>query len=235
LHRGSTRSRDHHRGMRPRQTLEQGAQGGHEISSQHLAQSSEAAEFCKEQEGLIEFRMTDHDNIRVCVLLDGSECEEWAYFRNACAAGETRDEWGPDSNVHRYHNRVTGFVFEYPAQWTLDEEPHRVILSENDLTVFIEYRVRSEDVREFGMGPGSAGDWVPLGHIPFMHADIELLALSYEDKIKAVVYRAPGGIIRKGLEFAFTVVDFSADYDAIDVSTETINAISEIIKNLRFE
>ncbi|MCB2224537.1 MAG: DUF333 domain-containing protein [Actinobacteria bacterium] len=47
-----------------------------------------ASVFCIEQGGALDLR-TDEDGgqVGVCVFDDGSECEEWAYFRGECTPG----------------------------------------------------------------------------------------------------------------------------------------------------
>ena len=48
-----------------------------------------ASEYCVEQGGEVDIR-TDADGGQVgyCQFDDGSECEEWAFFRNDCRKGE---------------------------------------------------------------------------------------------------------------------------------------------------
>jgi heat shock protein HslJ/putative hemolysin len=50
-----------------------------------------ASVYCAAQGGVLEIR-TDADGGQagVCVFPDGSECEEWAYFRGECAPGDTQ-------------------------------------------------------------------------------------------------------------------------------------------------
>lgn len=44
-----------------------------------------ASEYCIEQGGRLEFRADeDGGELGFCVFADGSECEEWAYFRGEC-------------------------------------------------------------------------------------------------------------------------------------------------------
>jgi putative hemolysin len=51
-----------------------------------------ASEYCVEQGGRVEIR-TDADGGEqgFCVFSDGSECEEWAYFRGECEPDGTGD------------------------------------------------------------------------------------------------------------------------------------------------
>ena len=46
-----------------------------------------ASVYCEEQGGRLELRSDDSGTYGVCTFDDGSECEEWAYFRGECAPG----------------------------------------------------------------------------------------------------------------------------------------------------
>jgi putative hemolysin len=47
-----------------------------------------ASAFCEEQGGRLEIRQDASGNqAGICVFSDGSECDEWAYFRNECRPG----------------------------------------------------------------------------------------------------------------------------------------------------
>ncbi len=48
-----------------------------------------ASVFCEEHGGKQEFRQDAEGGVMgVCIFSDGSECEEWAYFRGECAPGD---------------------------------------------------------------------------------------------------------------------------------------------------
>ena len=46
-----------------------------------------ASVYCEEQGGTVEIREGGDGQYGVCVFPDGSECEEWAFFRGECQAG----------------------------------------------------------------------------------------------------------------------------------------------------
>jgi len=52
-----------------------------------------ASVYCEEQGGTVDIR-TDADGNQsgVCVFADGSECDEWAFFRGECQPGESLGE-----------------------------------------------------------------------------------------------------------------------------------------------
>ena len=54
-----------------------------------------ASVYCEEHDGRLEMR-TDADGGQygVCVFEDGSECEEWAFYRGECEAGSAAGESG---------------------------------------------------------------------------------------------------------------------------------------------
>lgn len=48
-----------------------------------------ASVYCEDQGGTLEIRTgADGGEYGVCLFDDGSECEEWAYYRGECAPGE---------------------------------------------------------------------------------------------------------------------------------------------------
>jgi putative hemolysin len=52
-----------------------------------------ASEFCEANGGRLEIRIAaDGSQTGVCMFADGSECEEWAYFRAECAPGNAPGE-----------------------------------------------------------------------------------------------------------------------------------------------
>ncbi len=49
-----------------------------------------ASLFCINQRGELEIRTAeDGSQTGYCLFEDGSECEEWSFFRGSCAVGET--------------------------------------------------------------------------------------------------------------------------------------------------
>ena len=56
--------------------------------SQPIGMANPASVYCKEHGGTIEIREFTAGQAGFCKFDDGSECDEWAYFRNECAPGE---------------------------------------------------------------------------------------------------------------------------------------------------
>ncbi len=62
-----------------------------------------ASVYCEEQGGTLEIRTAaDGGQVGICIFADGSECEEWAFFRGECAPGgeEPTVEIVPDVVFH---------------------------------------------------------------------------------------------------------------------------------------
>lgn len=72
-----------------------------ENQGDQIGLANPASVYCQEQGGQLEMRENDAGTYGMCIFPDGSECEEWAYFRGECSpAGETEDiPEGPQPNV----------------------------------------------------------------------------------------------------------------------------------------
>jgi hypothetical protein len=82
-----------------------------------------ASVFCEEKGGRIDIRTQESgDQTGYCVFQDGSECDEWAYFRGECKpASEAGDQsTAPmESGWKVYQNAEAGYSFNYPAEATI--------------------------------------------------------------------------------------------------------------------
>ncbi len=47
-----------------------------------------ASVFCGENGGKTSIRIENYGNVGFCLFNDGTECEEWAYFRGECQPGQ---------------------------------------------------------------------------------------------------------------------------------------------------
>ena len=80
-----------------------------------------ASVYCEEQGYKLEIRTADDGSQSgVCIFPDGSECDEWAYFRGECGptTSDIPDEPSEyDSYGWRiYTNELLGYSFHYPAE-----------------------------------------------------------------------------------------------------------------------
>jgi putative hemolysin len=89
-----------------------------------------ASVYCEQQGYMLEIRTAeDGSQSGVCVFPDGSECDEWAYFRGECKPASMETPTGSseyDSNGWNiYMNDALGYSFHYPAeaQVTTNDEP----------------------------------------------------------------------------------------------------------------
>lgn len=48
-----------------------------------------ATEFCLQNGGLVDMRQSEAGEYGVCIFQDGSECDEWAFFRGECYPGQS--------------------------------------------------------------------------------------------------------------------------------------------------
>ena len=83
-----------------------------------------ASAFCEQQGYRLEIRTApDGSQVGVCIFPDGSECDEWAFYRGECAPTGSPEY---DSNGWKiYTNDTLGYSFHYPpeAQMTTNDEP----------------------------------------------------------------------------------------------------------------
>jgi putative hemolysin len=73
-----------------------------------------ASAYCEEQGGTVEMRLDDTGGTYgVCVFSDGSECEEWTYFRGECApeSGATMTIDEALASTEEGPITVTGYLF----------------------------------------------------------------------------------------------------------------------------
>jgi len=85
---------------------------------------------CEQQGYTLEIRTaSDGSQSGVCVFPDGSECDEWAYFRGECKPAAAENPTGTsdvDSEGWKtYTNEALGYSFHYPAegQMIINDEP----------------------------------------------------------------------------------------------------------------
>jgi putative hemolysin len=92
-----------------------------------------ASVYCEQNGGTLEIRPdTAGNQSGVCLFPDGSECDEWAYFRGECAPAHSTPEPTVDTanGWKVYRNEVMGFSFQYPADAA-------IMLDDNGYTVYV--------------------------------------------------------------------------------------------------
>jgi putative hemolysin len=132
-----------------------------------------ASVYCEQYGGRLEIR-TDETGAQsgICIFADGSECEEWAYFRGECAPAsalqDTPTPAPPSSETPTaelaasgwkiYRDAITGLYFEYPPDATLEAmngnpQTLSIIGSDSWPTFYISFSSDREDFR-----PGAGTD-----------------------------------------------------------------------------
>ena len=87
-----------------------------------------ASVYCEQQGYKVEVRTaSDGSQSGVCIFPDGSECDEWAFFRGECKAPASSS--GTDLGWQTYNNETFGYSFSYPtgAQIITNDEPLKSI------------------------------------------------------------------------------------------------------------
>lgn len=88
-----------------------------------------ASVFCEENGGKLEFRQdASGGTVGICVFADGSECEEWAYFRGECQPqSAVTSEPMPTATAELgsdgwkiYRNEALGYLLHYPPDATIE-------------------------------------------------------------------------------------------------------------------
>ena len=79
-----------------------------------------ASVFCEQQGNKLEIRTaSDGSQSGVCIFPDGSECDEWAFFRGECNPASSVTPSGSSGNDSDgwviYTNDALGYSFHYPA------------------------------------------------------------------------------------------------------------------------
>jgi putative hemolysin len=105
-----------------------------------LGMPNPASVHCEENGGRVEAREGAGGSAGVCVFADGSECDEWAFFRGECGPAGTPgampplDGQGPSPEAALapdgcllYQDAALGYSFHYPADATIEwaDEPLR--------------------------------------------------------------------------------------------------------------
>ena len=62
---------------------------GEDIDDEPAGIPNPASQYCEEQGGRVDLRTNEDGSVTgYCIFEDGSECEEWAFFRGECQPGE---------------------------------------------------------------------------------------------------------------------------------------------------
>jgi putative hemolysin len=88
-------------------------------ATQGASMPNPASVFCEQQGYSVAIRTaSDGSQSGVCIFPDGSECDEWAFFRGECkapAVAPTAPTQDPSQGWQTYTNDTLGYSFIYPA------------------------------------------------------------------------------------------------------------------------
>ena len=152
-----------------------------------------ASVYCEQNGGTLDLRTDASGSVTgVCVFPDGSECDEWAYFRGECkpeglSTSQPAETTPTEIPTPRpidpadyqgwwtYTNAAYGFSLQLPPDWTVDEtttgDPlmngHMLMLSSpqgagEGLQIRITFRHTGEDFPLWPTGVGS-GEFIEQG------------------------------------------------------------------------
>jgi uncharacterized protein len=188
-----------------------------------------AAVFCEEKGGKLETRKDELGNeAGYCLFPDGSECEDWAYYRGECEPGsQTEANDSPTGiptpmaiNAEDYQGWWTythpsyGFSIKLPKDWEVEEttknDPllggHMLNLYSDGLNIRMTFRQIGEDVLLWPTGVGE-GEFVEGGTLEIAGQPAKRIYFACPNgEINAIWYQgneASPNIQRGDLELAF--------------------------------
>jgi putative hemolysin len=97
-----------------------------------------ASAYCEENGGTLDIRTDEATGgqVGLCLFKDGSQCEEWAFFRGECLVGGIYPvEEIAEDGWKVYHNDALGYQFHFPTDAILisQEDPNQTITIQGPL------------------------------------------------------------------------------------------------------
>jgi putative hemolysin len=192
-----------------------------------------ASVYCEEQGNRLEIRTAaDGSQSGACIFSDGSECDEWAYYRKECGlAGQGESTPVPTfiptappidpaetQGWWTYTHAVYNFSILLPEDWVVDDttafDPlmngHLLMLRPEKevekLSIRMTFRRVGEDARLWPTGVGQ-GEFIPQGMLDVAGQPAQrVLLMCPGGEVTAIWYHQAEGqpnITRGDLEFAF--------------------------------
>jgi hypothetical protein len=140
----------------------------------------------------------------------------------------------PTPVAQSYVNDEYGFTFSYPETWTLTEEPHRIALNHDTLSLTIAYGWTSNPgFSPMGGRTGMpAGDLLYSDKIMFLGQTVPVHALAYERKDKMLLYGDSGLVKAGNLAFSIWLEDLDAANDeALDIPGSIKDGANAILES----
>ena len=194
-----------------------------------IGMANPASVFCEEQGGTVEMR-TDASGGQygVCLFDDGSECDEWAYFRGECEPGSAEAVPSPEL-APSYTNEVYGFSLDSSSEYAVEGYDNHILFKRDDYFLFIGYKWAEEELDEPFRTGMPAGEFVDAGTVNVLGYDLPRQHLVFEDKVKNVSYQ-PFHV--GALQFYIWLDAESADYAAVDIPDEILAEADAIVASL---
>lgn len=180
-----------------------------------------ASAYCVEQGYTSEIRTAaDGSQTGYCIFPDGSECDEWAYFRGECGPTVPATE-AQDTSMYEgwieYVESGYGFKFRYPPEWTAELDlrndsmtyqhllwlraPEKPVAGVQMMIVF-ERVGENIGIQRTGIG---AGELVEQGSVEFLGEPAKRIVLILEGKDMEVMYGYTGAFERGDMRFAISL------------------------------
>jgi putative hemolysin len=187
-----------------------------------------ASVYCESNGGKVEMRTeADGGQFGVCLFPDGSQCDEWAYFRGECQPGASQVVPSP-LPPPAFTNEKYGFSFNPPADYTIEGYPQYIIFrrSAGDYFLFVGFKWADVQTEPFRTGMPS-GEFQPADPAQLLGQPLPKRLLLFEDRIKVVEY----GPVSVGRLLLYIWLDATqqADYGEIDIPAEAQAEAEQIL------
>ena len=195
-----------------------------------------ASVYCEETGYKLDIR-TDADGGQygVCIFPNGSECEEWAFFREECQPAVDMTGWT------EYANLQYGFAFRMPPDWALEEVQgpdntmagHQVKLhiqpeAGRKIEMMISFKWVDEDRRISPTGVGN-GEFVARGTTTLIGQAVNRNVLVCEGRDMSVYYQQEGSVRRGDLDFALILVYVGNCMDGYSIPAEIQSMVDAVV------
>lgn len=192
-----------------------------------------ASAYCVEQGFQSEIRTAaDGSQTGYCIFSDGSECDEWAYFRNECGPAAQGGSTSLPTEIPTarpidpadyqgwwtYTHQVYGFSIMLPEDWVVEEiTSSDPLMSGHALNLYPEYNRGAENIRmtfrrvgeEVFLWPTGVGqgEFIPQGTLDVAGQPAQrMLLVCPTGEVTSIWYHQAEGqpsILRGDLEFGF--------------------------------
>ena len=188
-----------------------------------------ASVFCEEQGGKTEIR-TDAEGGQygVCIFEDGSECDEWAFYRGECKPGQPEVAPSPIP-VPAYINEAYGFSFDPPSDWMIEGYENHLLFQRPGFQMFVGFQRAGEEPKPFRTGMPS-GEFADGGTVNLLGQPVPKQILVSNGKNKVVAY---DGRIKVGdlilVIYLDAVETTEVSYEDLDIPPEVMEEADQII------